>query len=46
LAAQLVFKGHFISKFSALSEFIEHLPTASDFGVNPRYRAKLKGIFS
>ncbi len=33
MAAQFVFNGHFISKFSALSEFIEHLPTASDLGV-------------
>jgi len=33
LAAQFVSKGHFISKFSALAEFIEYLPTAADFGV-------------
>jgi len=33
LAAQFVFNGHFISKFSVLSELIEYLPTASDFGV-------------
>jgi len=33
LAAQFVFKGHFISKFSALLEYIEYLPTSSDFGV-------------
>jgi len=33
LAAQFVFKGHLLSKFSVLAEFIEHLPTASDQGV-------------
>ena len=30
---QLIFKGHLLSKFSVLAEFIEHLPTASDQGV-------------
>ena len=36
MAAQFVFNGHNISKFSALSEFIEHLPTASDLVVRHR----------
>jgi len=34
LAAQLVSKGHFILKFSVFAKFIEHLPTAADFGVS------------
>jgi hypothetical protein len=33
LAAQPASKGHFLSKVSALSEFIEYLPTASDLAV-------------
>jgi len=33
LAAPLVFKGHFLSKFNVLPEFIEHLPAATELGV-------------
>ena len=33
LAAQFSFKGHLLSTVSVLSEFIEHLPAATEFGV-------------
>ena len=34
LAAPLVFRGHFISKFCVLAEFIVYLPAATEFGVS------------
>jgi hypothetical protein len=33
LAAQFFFKGHLLSKFSVLAEFIVYLPAATEFGV-------------
>jgi hypothetical protein len=43
LAAQFSFRGHFISKFSVLAEFIVHLQAATEFGVSfKEKRAKNK----
>jgi len=33
LAAQFFFRGHLLSKLSVFSEFIEHLPAATEFDV-------------
>jgi len=43
---QSFFRGHFISKFSVLSEFTEHLPTATEFdgSLGVLIEAKRKGI--
>jgi len=38
LAAQFVFKGHRLPKFSVLAEFFVHLPTATEFGVMQKRR--------
>ena len=43
MAAQFVFKGHFISKYSVLSEFIEHLPTSADLSVIRTLPLSLQG---
>ncbi len=41
LAAQFSFRGHFISKFSVLAEFIVHLQAATEFGVSTTKNLKV-----